>query len=243
MTAGPLISADELRAAGSATVHRARRALPDGRPAGPRRVRRRPRPGGGVRRPRHRPRRPRPGPAAGTRCRTSAVFEEAMRAAGVSDDRPVVVYDDWEGRAAARCLVAAALGRASRRARARRRLVGLAGGRRRTSRPATRLRDPATSPPGPGGCRSSRPTTCSTSGVLVDARAPERFRGEVEPVDPVAGHIPGAVNVPTDLRTCGRATARFRSAGGARGDCGYACRRRDVARRAGSSRRLLRLGA
>ncbi len=49
------------------------------------------------------------------------------------------------------------------------------------------------------------------SGVLLDARAGERYRGEVEPVDPRAGHIPGAVSAPTAENL--DATGRFKDPG------------------------------
>ena len=124
-------------------------------------------------------------------------FVAAMRAAGVSSGRPVVVYDDWGARAAARCWwLLRHHGHTDVRV-----LDGAwpawveAGGPVETGQPDV---EPCDFAGGPGHLRVLEAAEVpSYTGLLVDARAPERFRGDVEPVDPVAGHIPGAVNVPT----------------------------------------------
>ncbi|CUR54767.1 Sulfurtransferase [metagenome] len=129
-------------------------------------------------------------------------FQAAMRLSGVSDDRPVVVYDDWAGHAAARAWWLLRFhGHSCVRV-----LDGALAGWRTSGLPVT------TEPPvvrigdftaRPGGLPVVEAEGVPLVGVLVDARAPERYRGETEPVDSVAGHIPGAVNVPTALNLTG----------------------------------------
>ena len=114
------------------------------------------------------------------------------------DDRPVVVYDDWGGRAAARAWWLL-------RYHGHRDVRVLDGGWPRGSTPAARSR-PGRSTPEPRRLHRATPGQMPVVERRRRARRwrswstlgpPSATRGEHEPIDPVAGHVPGAVNVPT----------------------------------------------
>lgn len=133
---------------------------------------------------------------------SGAAVGQAARRWGIRPGVPVVVYDDWNRAGSSRAwwvLTAAGIPGV--------RILdgGLAawtaiGGELETGTPTVQSSD--VSADYDDLYLGALPTVTADGAArlgprLIDARAPERFRGESEPVDPVAGHIPGATNVPS----------------------------------------------
>lgn len=131
---------------------------------------------------------------------TTEQVQSAARRWGLNDGDVVVAYDDAGGLPAARAWWLLRHGGVD---------VRVLDGGWRAWREAGGAIETGGVTPEPGGIELDDVTGDSlsideaaalpASGVLLDVRAPERFRGEVEPMDPVAGHIPGAVNLPTTV--------------------------------------------
>ncbi|MET7684681.1 sulfurtransferase [Streptomyces sp. NPDC005423] len=125
-----------------------------------------------------------------------AEFGAAMRRAGVSADRPVVVYDGGQGWAAARAWwLLCWTGHPDVRVLD----GGLPSwqGSLETGTTAPAEGDFVPRPGVTGLLDADGAAALARTGVLFDARAGERYRGEVEPIDRIGGHIPGAVSAPT----------------------------------------------
>lgn len=124
------------------------------------------------------------------------VFAEGMGRLGIGDATTVVAYDDAGGGTAARLVwLLRATGRPA---------ALLDGGLRGWDEPLSRVA-PVVVPwsttvrawPAARLADADAVAAAAAGGrVVIDARAPERYAGEVEPVDARAGHVPGAVNLP-----------------------------------------------
>ena len=134
-----------------------------------------------------------------------ARFVDAMRRCGVRNDRPVLAYDAGTSTAAARLWwLLRHFGHADVRV-----LDGgyaawvEADGAVEHGNAAPVAGDFFGTPGHMPVLDAAGAERVAREGLLIDARAPERFRGEAEPVDPVAGHIPGAVNMPASRNVIG----------------------------------------
>lgn len=128
-----------------------------------------------------------------------ARFGDTVRMLGLNGGDTVVVYDDAHGTSAARAWwLLRHAGIAS---------VYLLDGGLSAWRAANLPLQAGDVIPRPGTARTTwgqmpvldleDAAALPAQGLLLDARAAERYRGESEPLDPQAGHIPGAVNAPT----------------------------------------------
>jgi thiosulfate/3-mercaptopyruvate sulfurtransferase len=139
-----------------------------------------------------------PGPGGRHPLPAPATFQAAMRAAGVSDARPVVAYDAANSLAAARAWWLLRFhGHPDVRVLDGGLAAWIAAGGAVTGGAEAPAHGDFTARPGAMATLDAESAAAlAAGGVLLDARARERFRGDVEPMDPVGGHIPGARNLP-----------------------------------------------
>ena len=127
-----------------------------------------------------------------------AVLEAGLRRAGVRDGDAVVVYDQQTSLAAARAWWVLRWAGVSQ---VRVLDGGLAAWRAAGFEVTTEVPEPTAgdvtvTPDAVPVLDADGAEQVARDGILLDSRAGERFRGESEPIDPVAGHIPGALNAP-----------------------------------------------
>lgn len=158
-----------------------------------------------------------PGPGGRHPLPDPAVLEDALRTAGVRSDSDVVVYDQRTSMSAARAWWVL---RWAGHPRVRVLDGGLAAWVRAGHPVTTEVPSPARGdvvvrPGSVPVLDAAGAATIARAGVLLDVRARERYRGEAEPIDRVAGHVPGAVNLPVgDVLT---ADGTFRTSAEIRG--------------------------